>query len=268
MKQRAGQYHDDDLEDSFKIGDMSLRTEDLNKESPAGLLTKVRSLALKQSQLDKQILGAKHEIEEYEKEKVNLENEIEDLQKLSDELKGNILLNTDSIRDLADQEKDLIESLQTIKDQGQQFNKKKPERRNENTSKEEAPPRLEKKKLDARAQERSSEKQSHQRSVPQGSKSYDSFGGESEDMSNYLILKKKFDEIHVFIARIAGMLSKSIQETRRRHATPEIKKKYAESNGEDLKKWLIYSPTKAQVDKDSKRFYMKFKKRFETSNIE
>ena len=99
------------------------------------------------------------------------------------------------------------------------------------------------------------------------SKAYESFGSSPEDFNNYLILKRKFDEIHVFMARIAGMLSRSIQDCRRRHTSPEIKQHLNETGAasSDLKKWLINSPSKAQIDKDSKRFYMKFKKRFEAS---
>jgi hypothetical protein len=70
------------------------------------------------------------------------------------------------------------------------------------------------------------------------------------------------------MARIAGMLSRSIQDCRRRHASPEIKQHLhaaGASSADHLKKWLISSPSKAQIDKDSKRFYMKFKKRFEAS---
>lgn len=89
-----------------------------------------------------------------------------------------------------------------------------------------------------------------------------------EDFSNYLILKRKFDEIHAFVTRIAGLLSKSVQQSRRRHTTPELKEAYLQSGsqkGEGLKMWLQSSPSKSQIDKDSKRFYLKFKKRFDTS---
>ena len=89
-----------------------------------------------------------------------------------------------------------------------------------------------------------------------------------EDFSNYFILKKKFDEIHIFVTRIAGLLSKSIQHSRRRHVTPELKNSYLKTGSQaigGLKIWLQNSPSKSQIDKDSKRFYLKFKKRFDTS---
>lgn len=91
-----------------------------------------------------------------------------------------------------------------------------------------------------------------------------------EDFSNYFILKNKFDEIHAFITRIAGLLSKSVQYSRRRHATPELKDAYLGGGSqkiESLKSWLQNSPSKAQIDKDSKRFYLKFKKRLDTSKL-
>ncbi len=72
------------------------------------------------------------------------------------------------------------------------------------------------------------------------------------------------------MARIAGMLSRSIMDCRRRHASPEIKQHLREAgtaSADHLKKWLINSPSKAQIDKDSKRFYLKFKKRFEASSL-
>lgn len=91
-----------------------------------------------------------------------------------------------------------------------------------------------------------------------------------EDFSNYFILKKKFDEIHAFVTRIAGLLSKSVQQSRRRHATPELKDAYLKTDSqkiEGIKLWLHCSPSKSQIDKDSKRFYLKFKKRFDSSKI-
>lgn len=103
---------------------------------------------------------------------------------------------------------------------------------------------------------------------PKGRDSVHSADG--EDITHYFVLKKKFDQIHVFIARIAGLLSKSIQECRRRHASPQLKSSYSQTNSdkaENIKKWLTNSPSKAQVDHESRRFYLKFKKRFESSRI-
>lgn len=119
-----------------------------------------------------------------------------------------------------------------------------------------------------KAPQREEAEKSPKRPSESKSKAYESFGSSPEDFNNYLILKRKFDEIHVFMARIAGMLSRSIQHCRRRHASPEIKQHLGEAgvaSADHLKKWLINSPSKAQIDKDSKRFYMKFKKRFEAS---
>lgn len=91
-----------------------------------------------------------------------------------------------------------------------------------------------------------------------------------EDFTHYFVLKRKFDEIHAFITRIAGLLSKSLQISRGRHATPELKSTYGKSGGEsitNIRGWLQASPSKTQVDKESRRFYLKFKKRFDASRI-
>jgi hypothetical protein len=103
------------------------------------------------------------------------------------------------------------------------------------------------------------------RERPEGRESVHS--NEGEDQSHYLILKRKFDEIHVFVTRIAGLLSKSIQECRRRHASSHLKDTYrlaSSERAENLRLWLTNSPSKSQVDKDSRRFYFKFKKRFDS----
>lgn len=87
---------------------------------------------------------------------------------------------------------------------------------------------------------------------------------EEGDFSQYLLLKEKFDEIQVFITRIASLLAKAVQASRGRHASPQLKREYVLNQDGPLKEWLAASPSKAQVDRDSRRFYLKFKKRFET----
>jgi chromosome segregation ATPase len=89
-----------------------------------------------------------------------------------------------------------------------------------------------------------------------------------EDFSYYLVLKRKFDEIQAFITRIAGLLSKSVQLSRGYHASTDLKSVYqktARDNISNISGWLQASPSKTQVDKDSRRFYLKFKKRFDAS---
>ena len=81
---------------------------------------------------------------------------------------------------------------------------------------------------------------------------YDSIKSRGEeDFSNYFFLKQKFDEIHVFIARIAGLLAHSIQDSRHRHASPKLKDRFGlekKDSSSNLKKWLIASPSKSQMD--------------------
>ena len=80
-------------------------------------------------------------------------------------------------------------------------------------------------------------------------KDYDSIRSRGdEDFSNYFILKQKFDEIHVFIARIAGLVAHSIQDSRHRHASPKLKDRFGiekKGSSSNLKKWLIASPSKS-----------------------
>ena len=72
------------------IGDMSVRSEDLKKAQPDKLLQKVRALSLKQSELEKKILGAKYELEEAEKDKQGLQEEADELERYVEQLKGSL----------------------------------------------------------------------------------------------------------------------------------------------------------------------------------
>ncbi len=85
---RAGELQEDADTSRENIGDMSIRSEDLKKAQPDKLLHKVRALSLKQSELEKKILGAKYELEEAEKDKQTMQEEADELESYIEQLKG------------------------------------------------------------------------------------------------------------------------------------------------------------------------------------
>lgn len=210
------------------VDDLSVVTEDLLESDPKKLLKRVRLLKLDEHELNENVLQLRSDVEKLEKEKIDSEKLVEELHQRLIELKRSI---------------------------------SKEERRlgtpTKNSLQEEASGRRKPGDKNSQAYEL-------------GFKYGEKVENEEGEFSNYFILKRKFDEIQAFITRIAGLLSKAVQTSRGRHASPELKHAYFRSSNEKLsaiKDWLQASPSKTQIDKDSKRFYLKFKKRFEASRL-
>lgn len=93
----------------------------------------------------------------------------------------------------------------------------------------------------------------------------ESIRSQGGDFSEYFLLKEKFDEIQVFVTRVAGLMAQSVQKSRGRYASPGLQRSYSPGKPADpLAEWLLASPSKTQIDTDAKHFYIRFRKRFDS----
>lgn len=231
-------------------GDMSVRTEDIAGADPYVLMNKVKSLSDKQSKLDKQVLGLKHEIKNLETDKKEVEQEVEDLNKMAEELKEAI--------DELENEKASLQKANIKIQKDSNYSPMKSSNPRDNVWRTPSP----------------TPQKGTKRGVRDTSASNQIEENLSGGKSNFMLLKRKFDEIQVFVTRVAGLLSKAVLESRLKHTsalpasmTRSKSPKPTHNSESKLKEWLTTSPSKAQVDKESAVFYLKFKKRFDKSSL-